>query len=207
MKKLNMIVSVVVMCILVMALPGQTVEAKGGSICMELEKGEADTSVEGVEFSYRKVADLVNGEIENVQFPKLITEERLQSAKGCQQAALELEQQIRDWDGTVRTDASGKVCIQNVSDGMYLLSMTDRNAYEMVEPILVNMPTWNDQTKQMEREIRIIPKHEPISGPVAPQTNLKSDEKQKVIGASLCALGGVLFLAFLSRKGEDEEAL
>lgn len=82
MKKLNMIVSVVVMCILVMALPGQTVEAKGGSICMELEKGEADTSVEGVEFSYRKVADLVNGEIENVQFPKLITEERLQSAKG-----------------------------------------------------------------------------------------------------------------------------
>ena len=207
MRKINVMISVIIMCVLVMVLPEKNVEAKGGSISIELEDGGEKTSKEGVEFSYAKVAGIKEGEIVNAVYPAHIVIDESNSAEEVHRAALEIEKSIQSWDGAVRTDSLGKAVIQGVSEGLYLIAMTDQEAYDEVQPILITIPFWNEEQGNMEYDITVIPKHEPttLENPKAPQTNLESHYKKKIIGASLCALGGVLFLAFLSRKGKDEE--
>ena len=72
---------------------------------------------------------------------------------------------------------------------------------------MLTVPSWNEKNEAMEYQIDVVPKHEPIQkdNPIAPQTNLNSSYKQKLISAGLCAFGTIMLFIFSRRKEEDEK--
>ena len=84
--------------------------------------------------------------------------------------------------------------------------MTGKASYDEILPILVSIPSWNEKNGNMEYEVQVIPKHEPKQeeNPVAPQTNLNSTYRQKLMSAGVCLFGALMLFVLIRRKEEDE---
>lgn len=198
----------IMICILMVFLAGESVQAEErGNVCIKLEEGGKGTSKKGVVFAYTKVADIVNGDFVEEQYLEGIELEELSTAEELQKAAWEIVKRVKEPDGTVVTDEAGAAYVDGLCTGVYLLSVSDKAEYDEVQPILLTVPSWNEKNEAMEYRIDVVPKHEPIQkdNPIAPQTNLNSSYKQKLISAGLCAFGTIMLFIFSRRKEEDEK--
>lgn len=207
MKRKRKGIRMISLCLLVFFLIGGSVQAEEkGVIRIRLEEGGKGTSRKGVVFAYTKVAEIVNGDFVGEDWMQGIEIDGSSSAKEVQEAACKIAERVKTPDGTVTTDENGTAHIEGLSEGLYLLTVTGKASYDEILPILVSIPSWNEKNGNMEYEVQVIPKHEPKQeeNPVAPQTNLNSTYRQKLMSAGVCLFGALMLFVLIRRKEEDE---
>lgn len=156
-----------------------------GSITVTLSKGASGTSLEGVEFSCTKVADIDGGEyiLSDAYSGTGVDLMGIETAKDMESAAKKLADAAGN-DKISTTDSAGKLVYKNLEIGVYLLEATNTDKYDNVTPFLISIPTWDESKGDMMYDVTVIPKHEAKPGKSvtpgtavgkgAPQTNVDS---------------------------------
>lgn len=159
-QKISFVLAVCVIFLL-NAMPVSAASQPGkGSIEIILTEGDIGTSKQGVTFEWAKVADLEDGQYvmlekyKNVDLNDIEHSEELDAAAQKVNAAMEAE-------GEVVTDQEGKAMVSNLDIGVYLLRVSDKARYENVNPVLIAIPTWNEEKGDMDYEVTVMPKHSP----------------------------------------------
>ncbi len=168
-KKYKPLLFLFAMVILATGITTQAV-AQTGSITIQLEDGAKGTSKTNVSFICDKVADLVDGEYqltEDVRESR-VNLNKIEYANDAEIAAKRLYAYTSKKGMRITTDKSGKATLNNLDSGMYLIYTDEKNNYELISPTLVSVPTWNEQQKEMDYEVVVIPKHSP--NPYTPKT-------------------------------------
>ncbi|WP_343839818.1 pilin N-terminal domain-containing protein [Faecalicatena contorta] len=137
---------------------------KTGSIEIELTDGEEGTSKEGVIFHYSKVAEIVDGQYELIDPYKGsgIDLNAIEYAEELDEAAEKLSY-YKALDGICKTNANGIAQMKNLQTGVYLLYVADQKNYEEITPVLIAVPTWGEQEGTMLYDVKVYPKHTPLS--------------------------------------------
>lgn len=116
---------------------------------------------EGIEFQCVKVADIVEGEYifyEEISCGIKGGTNEMMTAKEQEQMASALAEKTYDSD-IKQTDSKGEVLFDDLGVGVYLLKAKDSKAYGRISPSLVAVPTWNEIEKEMEYDVKVIPKY------------------------------------------------
>mgnify|MGYP000023995895 FL=1 len=190
-------------------LMGGSVEAtKGetyGKIHIILTDGKEGTKKEGVEFSYIKVADWKDGsyEMRGRFATSNIDLDQIETAEQLEEVATELGELCEKMDGSIQTDRNGEAEIQDLSEGVYLITAKETKDYDCISPFLVAMPTWNEQCGEMIYEIEVIPKHTSIREKPKKEAIKTGDEMSKIwygMGMSMGAVGAILCMWRMKEK-------
>lgn len=146
--------------ILIHSMSVMAAEPKKGNIEIVLTDGENGTSKDNVTFEYAKVADLINGEYRLLKEYEEIDVDlnSIEYSSELDEAAQKLDKLVTAKDN-VKTDAEGKALINDLEVGVYLLRVSDKARYENVYPVLISIPTWNEEEGDMNYDITVIPKH------------------------------------------------
>lgn len=149
-------------CVMAMTcgMTTQAVEPQKGSVEITLTDGEEGTRKENVTFEFAKVADLIDGEYHLFQeYEKTnVNLNHIEYSSELNEAAQKLDKLVTAKDD-VKTDAEGKALINDLDVGVYLLRVSDKARYENVYPVLISIPTWNEEEGNMNYDITVIPKH------------------------------------------------
>ena len=191
----------------------QTVQTEEeGSIEIELTDGGVGTTKEDVVFEYAKVADVVDGEYELLEAYQGsgIDLNAIETAEQLEEAALELSA-YKTSDGSCTTDEDGKAIIKDLDVGVYLLYASEHKRYDDITPLLIAIPTWGEQEGDMLYDVKVIPKHTPVS-PGKIITDTPDSERDHVktgdnVNIALCMAGVIVgatligtMLAFFYQK-------
>lgn len=160
-------------------------EKNTGRIEIQLTNGAAGTSRENVKFAYAKVGTVDNGRVvlldkykkSGVDFANVMYAEDLEKAAGA------IQKYVKN-RSLVSTNREGQAFIENLEEGVYLLELYDKSRYEPVMPMLVTVPMWSEEEKQMSYEITVIPKHGPEQK--TPKTNDDIDGRIAVAAILSC---------------------
>lgn len=163
---------VIMLCIAsCFTVSAKTKEEKTGSIKLILTDGVRGTSKENVKFSYAKVADWINGTYQLTQNYKSsgVDLNMVDCSQDLDEAAKQLTQYGVSED-YVATDKNGIAVIEDLTMGVYILEVSDSANYENISPILVSIPAWCEETKQMNYDVEVFPKHTPSPGRIITKT-------------------------------------
>lgn len=134
-----------------------------GSISITLSDGKGEgTSKEGVEFSCLKIADIEKGEyVLADEYENLgIDINDLQNSSDLEAAATKIAEVAGN--GTlITTDMNGKLTFSDLDVGVYLIEASNDEKYDDVTPLLISIPTWNEDDGEMDYEVNVNPKHTP----------------------------------------------
>ena len=134
----------------------------------EDNKNSKKVDVSGIEFSLLKVADIEMGEY--VLLDDYVVDVDLNNIKNAaelESAAIKIAN-IADYGETKKTDANGRIEYDDLEVGVYLLEATDvksNEKYDEVTPLLVAIPTFDEEKGQMSYDITVNPKHSPRETP------------------------------------------
>lgn len=165
-----------------------------GSISITLSDGKGEgTSKEGVEFSCLKVADIEKGEyiLEDGYEGLGIDINELQNSSDLEAAATKIAEVAGE--GTlVTTDMNGKLTFSDLDVGVYLIEASNDENYDDVTPLLISIPTWNEDEGVMDYEVNVIPKHtpKPVETPEEPCQQTKSCPQTGVDSYTWLYFGG-----------------
>lgn len=146
-----------------------------GSITVALEDGVDGTSTEGVEFELIQVGNVVDG---LYQYTEDFADEKtdlnkVEKADEMEELAIRLNKIANENKITGisdKTDNTGKLTFDELKVGIYLLRVTDYNEYEYIEPTLISIPTYNEESQNsMNFDVVVIPKHTPFKVSVSKQ--------------------------------------
>lgn len=132
-----------------------------GSIQIILSDEGTGIKKEGIEFQCVKVADIVEGEYifyEEISCNIKSGTNEMMTAKEQEQMASALAEKTYDSD-IKQTDSKGEILFDDLGVGLYLLKAKDSKAYGTISPSLVAVPTWNEIEKEMEYDVKVIPKY------------------------------------------------
>lgn len=132
-----------------------------GSIEITLTDGDIGTSKENVTFEYVKVADIIDGQCQLLDDYGEVDLNSIQYSAELEKAAQKINE-LAKADNRVMTDKDGKAIISDLEVGVYLLRVSDYAEYENVVPVLISIPTWNEEQGSMDFDVTVIPKHSPI---------------------------------------------
>lgn len=132
-----------------------------GSIQILLKAGDIGTSVENVVFEYTQVAELKDGYYYLDKKYGDIDLNEINTAQELAEAAESISNNVVSANGEVKTDKNGEAIIEDLEIGVYLLEVSDKARYENVTPLLIAIPTWNEEVGDMEYDVTVIPKHSP----------------------------------------------
>ena len=179
-KKLACVISVMALSV----IPLHTVfaEQDTGSITLTLGQGQDLTSVEDVEISCSKVADLVNGEyILLDEFKDTDVDlNKIETAEELQETAEKLQYLVKN-DYIQYSNKQGIVSFQDLSVGVYLIKALDTTNYDELAPTLISIPTYNDKLETMDYHIQLEPKHQAKKGNIIIK---KANEKLKLLSGA-----------------------
>ena len=138
-----------------------------GSITISLEEAGIYTSIENVEFTLYKIAELNNGLYEindeynhlSIDLNSLDTSEELDEASDLL-ASYILDNKL-DQLKTSKTNEQGFCTFEDLDVAVYLVLASDTTHYDDIKPTIVAIPTFNDTTKQMDYDVEVYPKHSP----------------------------------------------
>lgn len=169
---------------------GGTEEEKTGKIIIRLEDGAEGTKKAGVVFAYTKVADMADGELKMSEPYRTVDLSAQKTAGQLQNAALALEK-LAVPDGTAVTDANGEAAFSGLKSGAYLISCRDRASYDILQPLVVTVPAWDENASEMDYEIIITPKHSPL-----PRSPKMGDNRADMIIAAAFTVFAALGLIY-----------
>lgn len=183
-------------------------DEKQGSITIELTDGEKGSLKDGVKFAYTHIADIENGSYRLMDdYQSAVDLNNIRNAEELEDAAERLNERVMKADGNVITDKNGVAVIEDLKVGVYLLTVEDQANYEMVAPVLLSIPTWNEVDGKMMYDVKVIPKHTPNVKeelqeeiPNAPQTNVENRTGQYLGIAAILLIISVIIFAFNNKK-------
>ena len=179
-KKLACVISVMALSV----IPLQTIfaEQDTGSITLTLGQGQDLTSIEDVEISCSKVADLVNGEyILLDEFKDTDVDlNKIETAEELQESAEKLQYLVKN-DYIQYSNKQGILAFEDLKVGVYLIKALDTTNYDELAPTLISIPTYNDKLETMEYHIQIEPKHQAKKGNIIIK---KANEKSELLSGA-----------------------
>lgn len=184
----------------------QVEEERLGSIEVRLTEGKEGTTISGITFYCIPVADISGGEYELLeQYDQLGVDFReIENSNQLEAAASKLAESASE-GLSATTDDQGCAVFEGLEVGVYLIKAEDNEAYDMIAPTLLAIPTWNEEAGEMSYEILVEPKHEPrpdVPENEAPQTNLEDRTLFYIGAAGVCVLLAiVLVIADRKKKG------
>lgn len=182
-----------------------------GSISIELEDAEKAKDKSNVKLSVNKVADVIDGEykLTGDYSSSDLDLNVITKANDLESAANKLAKLSKINENILTTDESGKVKIENLEVGVYLVSAVDIANYENITPFLISIPTWSEVDNNMIYDVNAIPKHSPIpevKTPGVPDTSYNNKTNIYLGLAAGCALlASVAFLIKNRTKKKIEE--
>lgn len=159
MKKLGLFIMMVWIGLTSCMIPVQANDK--GTLSIELQDSIDELSKENVEFEIIQVAKLIDGyyvlneAFENIDID-LNTELK---AEQIEDLCSQLEE-IKTDGKFYKTDADGNIEIPDVEEGMYFIQVKDLAEYEPIQPILVSVPQWEEDT--LIYDVHVYPKHSPF---------------------------------------------
>lgn len=192
---------------------------KEGSITITLTDGRSGTSKAGVEFRCIKAAEIEGGEYysttpfqaSGVDFAEI------KNADALDRAAETLNKMADNAKGyeSGKTSADGKLIFSELEVGVYLLSPIDCDSYDTITPVLIAIPTWDEQNGEMMYDVSTEPKHTVKAGTLsvyapngggrfAPQTGIDDVVTLYMAGAVICLCIAMLF-AVKIKCGKNEK--
>lgn len=199
-------------------LPQNTIqvdESETGSIEIELTDGGIGTSKKGVVFEYVKVAEINDGSYHLLSqySDSKIDLNKIEYAEEMDQAAKKLSY-YKTSDGSITTNSSGRAKVSNLGVGVYLLYVSDQSSYDDITPILIAIPTWDEEVGDMIYDVSVYPKHTPVSpGKVTTSTPHTSTNAAKTgdiqnfgiwIAAAGCSIVIGITIYCIKRKKKHE---
>lgn len=132
-----------------------------GTILIELQDSVDELSKENVEFEIIQVAKLMDGYyVLNEDFKNMDIDLNTElKAEQVDDFCLKL-QETKTQGKFLKTDDQGKIEIQDVEEGMYLIRIHDLADYEPISPMLISVPQWDEDT--LIYDIHVYPKHSPF---------------------------------------------
>lgn len=183
-------------CFLVVAVKNPAfAETETGNIEICIEDTGEQIKREGVTFQYSKVASLVDGayEMEKRYEDKGVDLNEVRYAREQEELARTLSKYHYS-DGLCRTDCDGKVTLTNLRAGVYLIYVEDESEYE-VQPVLVQLPKWEEDKGAMNWNVRVCPKQT-----IREEAAKTGDSQQAGAWAMLCFGAGILILLLAVKK-------
>ena len=132
------------------------------SITIILEDSEKELSKENVEFGLTKVADIIDGGYVSLEEYSYFDFNNIQNANEMKDTATRLNRLISSNDAIGSTDKDGILKFEGLEIGVYLLHPTYIADYEIIEPTLVSIPNWDELSGEMNYDVLVYPKHEPL---------------------------------------------
>ena len=80
-------------------------------------------------------------------------------------------------DGDCITNEEGIAKIEDLDVGVYLLYVSEQKNYEKVMPVLIAVPTWEEEEGMMLYNVKVFPKHTPITEECIQETKKQSSVK------------------------------
>ncbi|MDY5232078.1 MAG: SpaA isopeptide-forming pilin-related protein [Faecalicoccus sp.] len=132
-----------------------------GSIHITLGDTEDNLPKNDVEFGLVEIADVINGEyvMQEPYDQSNVEINNIQTANELEMAADTLKDYVTEPDQISRTDAAGEANFEALSVGVYLLYAIDVNEYEVIDPFIIAIPTWDDTDEIMIYDVDVLPKH------------------------------------------------
>lgn len=146
-----------------------------GSITVALEDGVDGTSTDEVEFELIQVGNVVDGLYKYTEdFADEKTDlNKIEKANELEELAIKLNKVANDRQIkgiSDKTDNTGKLTFDELEVGIYLLRVRDYNEYEYIEPTLIAIPTYNEESQNsMNFDVVVIPKHTPFKVEISKQ--------------------------------------
>ena len=183
-------------CFLVVAVKNPAfAETETGNIEICIEDTGEQIKREGVTFQYSKVSSLVDGayEMEKRYEDKGVDLNEVRYAREQEELARTLSKYHYS-DGLCRTDCDGKATLTNLRAGVYLIYVEDESEYE-VQPVLVQLPKWEEDKGAMNWNVRVCPKQT-----IREEAAKTGDSQQAGAWAMLCLGAGILILLLAVKK-------
>ncbi len=186
-------------------------QEKAGRIQVILPESWDATKREGIPFSCTKIGEVKDGiyEILPQYESTAIDLNNLSTAQELEEAAKHLEGFGMQCDVTFETDVSGSVIFSGLEEGVYFVQAETGEQCDMVNPTIVAIPEFDEQSKTMSYEITIKPKHvarEQVNKRSAPQTGVETNARGYLMAGSGCfVIAGIIGVVEWRRKKEDEE--
>ena len=158
-------------------------EQRTGSITLQLTEPFDDClSVSGVSFGINQIADVIDGEYQmheeyqdmNIDLNTITTADELEDT------AIALTKVMTVSELTVETDETGMCTAADLPVGVYLVYPTDLANYELIDPFIVAIPTFNEAEGVMEYDVDVFPKHSPL--PRIRINKIDSESHQNITG-------------------------
>lgn len=194
-------ISIILIILLVVLNMGVTVYAsefknnQEGVIVIE----NSDTEEQKGEFLCDKIADLKDGSY--VMKPEYtepgIDLNHVSTTEELQQITERIDVKEKNTTIKLGADKEGKVQFENLEEGVYLIRQEGNQKKRMV-PVLVAIPTWDEEKQMMKSKITIVPKYTeelPKEKKIIAKTGDSKDELIQVV-----FIFGLSSLAILSTK-------
>ena len=107
--------------------------------------------VENGEYKILPIYDLAGIDLNNIK----TSLELDRVSKRLEEFGVEPEQRIQ-------TDVTGKVVFEQLEEGIYFIQAEKSNEYDLITPMLVALPSWDETEGKMSYEIKVSPKHVPM---------------------------------------------
>ena len=182
-----------------------------GMIQMTLpEDWKINMKREGIVFGCTKI-----GEIENGGYKILPGYESAGIDLNNIKTSLELERVSKHLEAfgvepeqNRQTDATGKVVFEQLDEGIYFIQAEKSNEYDLITPMIVALPSWDETEGKMSYEIKVSPKHVPIEKvgkDMAPQTGLKTGVwKWAILGIGFISAGIIVAVEWRKERKNEE---
>lgn len=137
---------------------------KRGNISITLNDTEDHVSKENVVLGIVKIAD-ENAGLYDMLDPFTSSEidlNAIETTAELNEAAIQLVGLVDEPNQTVRTASDGTAVINDLEVGVYLIYPIKLASYDHITPVIVAIPTFDDDAGKMSYDIHLEPKHYPV---------------------------------------------
>ena len=165
---------------------------------------------EGIVFGCTKIGEIENGEYKI--FPGYesagIDLNNIKTSLELERVSKHLEAFGVEPEQNRQTDATGKVVFEQLNEGIYFIQAEKSNEYDLITPMIVALPSWDETEGKMSYEIKVSPKHVPIEKvgkDMAPQTGLKTGAwKWAILGIGFISAGTIVAVEWRKERKNEE---
>lgn len=145
--------------------PNKTTPQKGiGNISIILNDTEDNAPKGDVELGIIKVADEDEGLYYLVEpfSDSKIDLNTIETTAELDSTAKQFVEMVKEPDMKVKTSPAGTCVVKGLEAGVYLIYPIDLASYDHITPVIVAIPTFNEDSGEMMYNLSIEPKHHPV---------------------------------------------
>lgn len=181
-----------------------------GMIQMTLPEDWKNMKREGIVFGCTKIGEIENGEYKILPIYDLagIDLNNIKTSLELNRVSKRLEEFGVEPEQRIQTDATGKVVFEQLEEGIYFIQAEKSNEYDLITPMLVALPSWDETEGKMSYEIKVSPKHVPmekVGKDMAPQTGLETSAWKWAIVGMCFILAGTIVVVEWRKERKNEE--